>query len=209
MLLATSYFAPIVQYALIVKCKTYQLEIKEHFIKQTFRNRCEVYGANGKLNLIVPLKKWKNHTKTEEIRISNTEDWQTNHWRSLRSAYQSSPYFEFYENELKDIFNKKFEFLVELNCFAEKRINNLLKIEPTISKTEKYIASEYENDYRALIHPKNGSFVSKFEFREYIQVFESKYGFIENLSILDLIFNLGPNSTSYLENIVEKNGKKD
>ena len=199
LILPTSYFGSIFQFAIIVQNHTYHVDGLEHFIKQSFRNRCEIYGANGKLKLIVPLEKWKNHSLTQEIRISYDENWQLQHWRSIESAYRTSPYFEFYEDDLKPLFFLKESSLLEYNQQVENELKALLQI-----GTKHQLTSTYEPsapDWRKIIHPKNDEILEKIDFPNYIQVFESKFGFIPNLSILDLIFNLGPNSKNYLENI--------
>lgn len=202
MLLPTAYFGPVFLYSLYIHNPNYELETKEHFIKQSYRNRCEIYGANGKLNLVVPIQRWKNHTPTEEIKISKGEDWQSNHWKSICSAYRCSPYFEFYEEELGELFFKQFDLLIDLNSFIEAKMIMLLKMNISPIRTEHYTnCEEDENDYRHLIHPKNNLFWSKIKFPQYMQVFASKYGYIENLSILDLLFNIGPNSLDYLKNL--------
>lgn len=198
-ILPTSYFGSIFQFALIVQHKNYQVDAYEHFIKQSYRNRCEIAGANGSLKLIVPLEKWKNHCPTRDIKISHDENWQIQHWRSIESAYRTSPYFEFYEDDLKPLFFLEESHLLKYNLQVEAELKALLQI-----GTEQQLTTSYEAsspDWRIIIHPKNNEIIEKVDFPIYIQVFESKFGFIPNLSILDLIFNFGPNSKNYLENI--------
>jgi len=204
----TAYFAPILQYALQSTQSSYDLEVKEHFTKQSYRSRCEIYGANGILKLIVPLKKWKSGSKTESIEISYDENWPLLHWKSITAAYRSSPYFEFYEDELIEIFQKKFRFLVNLNQYAEKQISTMIQL-PLRAKKTKSFQKVSSPDLRLQIHPKSDSFVNQFQFPTYNQVFSPKFGFIKNLSILDLLFNLGPESLNYLKNIGAQYGKKN
>jgi len=197
--LPTSYFAPILQFALINLNEEYQLEAKEHFVKQTYRSRCEIYGANGKLALVVPLKKWRNHTPINEIEISYDEAWQNLHWRSIESAYRASPYFEFYEEDLKPLFFLETALLLERNQILEDSMKEIIGITASTVLTSKY--ETQQNDWRKKIHPKNKSEELGVNFPKYIQVFEEKHGFIPNLSILDLLFNLGPNCKTYLEKL--------
>ena len=199
LILPTAYFGSIFQFALVAQFQEYQVEGLEHFVKQSYRNRCEIYGANGLLKLVVPLKKWKNNTLTKDINLSFDENWQNLHWRSVESAYRSSPYFEFYEEEIKPLFFLKEDNLFNYNLYVENELKELLQIESKSSIKAEYSASE--PDWRKIIHPKNIEIHKKINFPNYIQVFESKYGFLPNLSILDLIFNLGPNSKNYLENL--------
>jgi len=198
-ILPTTYFGSIFQFALAAQHKAYQVDGFEHFVKQSYRNRCEIYGANGLLKLIVPLKKWNNHSSSKDIEISYDENWQNLHWRSIESAYRTSPYFEFYEDDLKPLFFLQENNLFSYNLQLENELKELLQIRSSSSISSSYEASE--PDWRKIIHPKNKELVGKKNFPTYIQVFESKHHFLANLSILDLIFNLGPNSKNYLENL--------
>ncbi len=199
LILPSSYFGSIFQYALLAKAKEYRVDGFEHFIKQSYRSRCEIYGANGKMSLIVPLKKWKNHCLTKDILVSYDDNWQILHWRSIESAYRTSPYFEFYEEEVKPLFFLKEERLIEYNRVIEKELCQLIQLPVDFIQTAEYIESS--PDWRQIINPKNKELKEKNLFQSYIQVFESKFEFIPNLSILDLLFNLGPNSKNYLENL--------
>lgn len=196
----TAYFAPIFQFALMSSEEKYSMEVKESFVKQSYRSRCEIYGANGLLKLIVPLEKWKNHSRTEEIKISYDENWQLLHWRSIESAYRSSPYFEFYEDDIRPILlNNKPTYLIDLNYLIDNKLKQLLNISSTSIKTEKY--ESFKQDLRKIIHPKSREINEEINYPFYIQVFTEKYGFIKNLSIIDLLFNLGPESNVYLNKI--------
>ncbi|MBL4707673.1 MAG: WbqC family protein [Flavobacteriales bacterium] len=199
MILPSSYFSSIFQFALIAQEKKYEIEYYEHFIKQSFRSRCEIYGANGKLSLVVPLQKRRNNTPIQNIKVSYEEKWQHLHWKSIESAYRASPYFEFYEEDLKPLVFLKIESLLERNQVLETEIKSLLGITTEVVQTSLYSPSQ--PDYREKIHPKNKDLLLAVKFPKYIQVFEEKDGFIPNLSILDLVFNLGPESKSYLQNI--------
>lgn len=196
--LSAAYLAPIVHYALIAQHESYAIDAHEHFVKQSYRNRAEIYGANGKLNLIVPLQKRKNRIPMHAIEISYEEKWQRLHWRSFESAYRLSPYFEYYEDEFLPFYeNKEHTKLLDFNLALEDKIKSLLGLNQARQLTEKY--EEQEVDYRQLIHPKHE--LEQIEFPYYIQVFTEKYGFIPNLSVLDLLFNLGPASSDYLKEL--------
>lgn len=207
--LSSSCFAPIIQFTLISGIENYKIESKEHFVKQSFRSRYQIYGANGLLNLVVPLKKWKNHTPIEKIEVSYDEDWQQLHWRSIESAYRASPFFEFYDEEIKPLVFSKEVNLIQRNTRIESTILKILGI-PTINVfTKSY--DQQEPDWRMLINPKNKVEIESFSMPKYIQVFEDKHGFIPNLSILDLLFNLGPESKLYLKQLNQAliNGTKN
>lgn len=203
MILPTSYFPSILQYSMQIKGKTFLVEAKENFIKQSYRSRCEIYGANGKLTLVVPVKKWRNHAKTEEIEVSFDVNWQNIHWKGIESAYRTSPYFEFYEDEIKPLFYLPETNLLRRNNIIIKELNSIINNEQQIELTEEYLPQK--PDYRILIHPNKNLLVQAIDFKPYIQVFEDKGGFIPNLSILDLIFNLGPDSKTYLNNLTIPN----
>lgn len=169
------------------------LEQFENFLKQTYRNRTNIYGANGKLSLIIPI----HHTGKrciKDIEISYAEDWQKLHWKSIKNAYQSSPYFEYYEDKLEKIFSEKPKFLLEFNLTALEIILKILKSEKEYSFTEEYVKSPEINDFRDHFSAKNES---EYQMDEYYQTFSDKLGFIKDLSIIDLICNIGPESATY------------
>jgi hypothetical protein len=172
------------------------VESYEHFPKQTYRNRCSIYSPNGLQHLVIPLDGRKDKTLTKDIRISYDRNWQLIHWRSLEAAYRSSPFFEFYEDELKPFYEKRTELLIEFNFALQKKIMELLDVKKEISFT-----SQYEKmpaglaDHRSIFSKKN---IPSKSFPRYLQVFENKHGFIPDLSIADLLFNLGPKAKDHL-----------
>lgn len=200
MILPSAYFPPVSLFSLLVKTPDAKTEAHEHFIKQSYRNRCEIYGANGKMNLIIPLQKWRNHTGIQDIKISFEENWSVLHWRSIESAYRTSPYFEFYEEDIKPLVFDQSEFLLERNQLITKEIGALIQCDLSQEFTDKF--EQQKPDYRQIIHPKNKEPLQGVDYKKYIQVFEDKHRFIPNLSILDLVFNLGPDSKSYLQNLI-------
>jgi len=176
------------------------LEQFENFPKQTYRNRAVIYGANGKLALIIPVL--HNGKKTiNEIEVSQRENWQKLHWKSIRNAYQSSPYFEFYEDQLAQIFTFETQSLFQFNLNALQIIQKILKTEKAYSLNEEFTKTPAEVDFRNQFSAKKES---EFEMEEYYQTFSDKLGFEKDLSILDLICNKGPESLTYLRNVQSK-----
>ena len=194
-LLPTAYLAPISYYAILLQQADCKIEHHEHFIKQSIRNRCEIYGANGKLRLTIP-KQRQGSSKTliTDIKISNKERWQKEHWNTIVSAYNSSPFFEYYKNELKSSFEEKEIYLIDFNNKSQEVILKLLQVEV------KHTTSTEYNHVGKFTDLRNHIFNSK-NMQRYDQVFMEKHGFIPNLSILDLLFNLGPESVEYLNNL--------
>lgn len=169
----------------------------ESFPKQTFRNRTNIYGANGKLSLIIPI----NHNGKREfkdIEISYREDWMNIHWKSIKTAYQSSPYFEFYEDKFKVLYEVKEKYLLDFNLKSIDIIQKILKTEKAQSLNEEYIKNPEVISFREQFSPK---IPSVFDMEEYYQTFTDKHGFLKDLSIIDLICNKGPESVTYIKNI--------
>ncbi len=196
-----TYFSPISQYAFINKANEVIFELEDNFQKQTYRNRCYIYGANGKLSLNIPVKHTKTdgRKKTKDTLVENNFPWQDQHYKSLKSAYQSSPFFEFFEDDLAVLFNKKYVYLVDLNIDTYLFVTDALQLSQSYSKTKEYEISPVVNDYRDFSVAKNGNI--SIEMDKYTQMFDDKFGFIGNLSILDLLFMEGPNAITYLESV--------
>lgn len=171
-----------------------------NYQKQTYRNRCVIYGANGKLNLTIPIHHGKsNHRKKDgEVRIKWVENWQKQHWKSIESAYRSSPFFEFYEDDLKPIFFSQPEHLMDYNARLLQELCTILEIDYPNQTATTYQPLNSEEEQ--LIQAKKKTLKP---FPRYAQVFESNHGFIHNLSVVDLLFNMGPESRSYLEKLAE------
>lgn len=176
------------------------LEQFENFPKQTYRNRTVIYGANGRLALIIPIL--HNGKKTiSDIEVSQRENWQKLHWKSIKNAYQSSPYFEFYEDQLAQIFTFETQSLFQFNLNALQIIQKILKTEKAYSLNEEFTKTPAEVDFRNKFSAKKES---EFEMEEYYQTFSDKLGFEKDISILDLICNKGPESLTYLRNVQSK-----
>ncbi|TEW77164.1 hypothetical protein E2488_00255 [Gramella jeungdoensis] len=196
-LLQPTYFSPIVQYVAISKSENICFEVEDNFQKQTYRNRCYIYTANGTHLLNVPIQHNKGiKQRTKDVKIDYKDDWNKLHLKTLITAYSSSPFFEFYIDELLPIFNKKHIFLLDLNLLSHQVIMDALQLEITTTKTNEFIKETPLNDFRKLAISKGEP---TYNLERYIQVFEQNHGFISNLSILDLIFMEGPNALNYLE----------
>ena len=188
-LLSTAYLAPIEYYVVLANSERILLEQHEYYQKQSYRNRCRIATANGIMDLSIPVDS-AGKTPIRDLRISDHNNWQTHHWRSIETAYNSSPFFEYYFDDLKPFFEKKWVFLWDFNTAIQQTILELLELDVKITPTDKYETEHSERmiDLRDKIHPKKEAFI---EIKPYYQVFEQKFGFIPHLSILDLLFNTG------------------
>jgi hypothetical protein len=202
MILSSLHFPPIIYFAYLYQFKNEEIkiDIHENFIKQTYRNRYSILGPNGVQNLIMPLKKSPNNCPIHLIEIDYSENWQKQHFRSLKTAYGNSPFFEYYEDFFENLItNHQEKLLIDYNLKTLNKVLGILKISPNISLTEKFHPYQ-EEDIRLEISPKK-ELKNNIQFQNYIQVFSEKNDFIPNLSILDLIFNLGNQSSNYLSKI--------
>lgn len=191
------YFGPVSYFAELIRAENYKFEIHENFPKQTYRNRFYIQGANGKLRLGVPAVH-NGCRKMKDLEISYDHPWQKEHLKSLFSAYRSSPYFEYYEDGIVAIFEKKEKYLYDLNLKTIEFISSKLNLELNLNTTESYEIIEDNMDFRNKFSPKEEPLI---QFPKYMQVFDEKLGFIPDLSILDLLCNEGPKSTTYLKEI--------
>jgi len=193
-LLPSCYLPPVQYISKLLLYPKAVIELYEHYPKQTYRNRCNIYGANGKLTLSVPLQHKSERTTTKDTRICYETDWRKLHWRSIESAYRSSPYFEFYEDDFAGFYSgKQFDFLTDLNEALLNKLVELMKIKTEITYTGSYEKTpEGIDDMRKLITPKDDFQRDKnFHINPYYQVFGNKAGFLPNLSVIDLLFNEG------------------
>lgn len=194
-LLPVSYLGPIEYYAFLIQKKDILIESKEYFVKQSIRNRCTIYGSNGLQTLSIP-KERKSSSKTiiSDINISKDDKWQKHHYNAIKSAYGSSPFFEYYIDDLQTFYSEKYENLFNFNLNLTKKMLECLQIKKDIKVSLNYIKNFKGYNLR------DYNFSSK-KITPYPQVFEEKYGFIPHLSLLDLLFNLGPETTEYLEKL--------
>ncbi len=200
-LLSTTYFGPVQWYQKLYRAEHVQIERYESFQKQTFRNRCLIATTQGVQALTVPVVRGESPLITE-VRISDHGNWRHLHWNALQTAYGDSPFFEYYEDDLRPFFEPQWEFLFDYNEAIRRKMCELLDIQPRIGYTEQYVApcsnlSESEGiinmcDYRDVIQPKHPGEDTDFEAQPYYQVYRQKHGFLPNLSVLDLLMNMGP-----------------
>lgn len=194
-----SYFPSISHFVAIVQADTVVFEMEDNFQKQTNRNRTYIYSPNGVQLLNIPVKHSKiAHQKTKDIVIENDFDWQKQHFKSLEAAYRSSPFFEFFEDDIAPFFEKKHRFLMDLNLEVFALVCKCIRLQVVAEKTnsyEKKYGSDNNKDFRYLIDGKKDMAV----YESYPQVFDDKHGFINNLSILDLLFNEGRFTVDYLK----------
>ncbi len=202
-ILSNYYFGNIQAFSHIINCRSVVIEQNDHYSRQSFRNRTTILAANWPMNLIVPVVKPKGKIRTKDILISYDTNWQKNHWMSIFSAYNSSPFFEYYKDDLHPLFQKQWKYLIDLNSNALELTLEMIEANPTIEYSNEYInhVPDGSLDLREVIHPKKDYKIFDRDFSpvKYHQVFSETTDFIPNLSILDLIFNKGPEAYSVLE----------
>lgn len=187
-LFSTAYLPNVHYLSQVINCENIIIEKHEHFVKQTYRNRCDIVTANGKLSLSIPLIKQADKELISDKKISYAEDWQKQHWRTIVSAYKNSPYFEFFEDEFKPFYENKFEFLLDYNTALLHTILNILRIKKQVEFTQSFELNPTQIiDFRSLSEIEKTEVVV----RPYYQVFSDKLGFIPNVSCLDALFNIG------------------
>ena len=200
-LLTSTYFGPVQWYQKLNQSDCCLIERHDHFVKQTYRNRCVIATTSGLQALTVPIERYEGaHCEMRDIRISDHGSWRHLHWNALQSAYGESPFFEFYADDLIPFFERRWEFLFDFNTAITRKMCELLDVHPQIAFTEVYASAEEEGvtDFRDAIRPKHPLPDDGFRPRRYYQVYEQKHGFQPNLSILDLLFNEGPEAVLYL-----------
>ncbi len=186
----TTYFGSIAYFRELVKYPSIQLEAHEHFIKQTYRSRCEILGANGILSLSIPVKRpGGSRTPLTEIRLPPDENWRVRHWRAIKSAYQSAPYFDYYGTEVQELLLNGDDRLFSYNRTILNRMLQWLDLEVSVDHTSEFVLPQ-PNDYRDGLVGKSGNFPPIPA--PYIQVFPGEKNYHERLSMLDAIFCIGP-----------------
>lgn len=207
-LLSTTYFGPIQWYQKLNRSEWCLIEAWESFQKQTFRNRCLIATTNGMQALTVPVERGDSRL-IRDTRISDHNNWRHLHWHALLSAYGESPFFEFYADDLRPFFEKRWTYLLDFNMEITTKMCELIDIEPHIARTETFVLMDEKRDksteppspikdFREAIQPKHPLPDPDFTLRHYYQVYQQKHGFLPNLSILDLLFNEGPEAVLYL-----------
>jgi hypothetical protein len=197
-ILSTAYLAPIEYYVCLHQGERIIIEKQDNYVKQTYRNRCIIASANGLQTLSIPVVKPDSlKCLTKDIRIAEHGNWRHLHWNAMVSAYNSTPFFEYYADDFRPFYEKRPKFLFDFNEELRELLCSLLAVSPSVSYSSGYvIPSDGSLDLREAIHPKKETFIKCFN--PYYQVFENKYGFHANLSIIDLLFNMGPEATLFL-----------
>ena len=196
-LISTAYLPPAGYFSLIKDSEAVLIEKEESYLKQSYRNRCYVLSANGPHLLTVPVFLGSSHkTALKDVRIDYSKRWQQVHLRAISTAYRSSPFFQYYSDGIERDIMKNHEFLLDLNASLTETMLKILGIKKPVTYTTSFTpAGDGENDFRYRISPKKAS---PFTHREYPQVFDTGRGFVEGLSIIDLVFNMGPDAVHFL-----------
>lgn len=201
--LSSAYLAPVEYYSKLKAFDKIYIEQHDHYVKQTYRNRCNIAGPEGVLSLSVPIIRPDTpKCAMKDIRISDHGNWRHLHWNAIESAYNNTPFFEYYKDDLRPFYENKYTFLADFNEELRCKICELMDISPVVEHTASYHTDFLpdEADYREVIHPKKDYTEVDQDFlpKPYYQVFESRHGFLPNLSVIDLLFNMGPESVLVL-----------
>lgn len=185
------------------------LEVYETFPKQSYRNRCEILSCNGLLTLSIPVVKVNgNNTLTKDVEIDNSTNWQKNHWKAIESAYRNSTYFDFVADILSPYYSRREYLLVDFNSKLIDEFLNFMSVNKLLTNSNEYIKTypDTVDDFRTTIHPKSQHQVSDNSFlpTKYYQVFNDKFNFHPNLSIIDLLFNEGLDALGIIESSIIK-----
>lgn len=201
--LQSAYFAPVGYYAKIYAHDKIIVEQHDHYVKQTYRNRCRIQTESGVMDLSIPVEKFADKTKTRDICISYGQEWRRLHLRAMETSYNSTPFFEYYKDDIHAIYERKEKFLFDFNMLLMEFTLDALGIQREIATTESYFEGEIGiEDARDLFHPKKENSKKNHlgtDSKPYYQMFAEKFGFTDGLSIIDLLFNLGPESVLYLK----------
>lgn len=215
-LLQTTYFGPVQWYQKLKRYDHCVIEQYDSYQKQTYRNRCVIATANGLQALTVPVDHSPltiDHVQCKDLRISDHNQWRRVHWNALQSAYSESPFFEYYADDIRPFFEQKYEFLIDFNEAIRQKMCELLDIDTSVSYSSGFMVQGSGfmvqdsgfmvhgsgfMDFREVIHAKHPQDDPEFQPRSYWQVFQHRYGFQPNLSILDLLFCMGPEAVFYL-----------
>lgn len=207
-LLSSAYLPPVQYFAHLQSAEQVWIEQYDHYQKQTYRNRCVIAAPDGPLSLTVPIEK-PNTQKAfmRDIRISDHGNWRHLHWNAIESAYNHTPFFEYYKDDFRPFYEKKFDFLVDYNEQLCQLVCQLIDIDTSFLRTESYVAEPSNTiiDLRDAIHPKKEVMDdASFSAVPYYQVFQERLGFLPNLSIIDLLFNMGPEAILVLQKSIKE-----
>lgn len=210
--LSSAYLAPVSYYSKLLHYDRIVMEQHDHYVKQTYRNRCHIAAQSGVLPLSIPtIHTNKEKCTMKDMRISDHGNWRHQHWNAIEAAYNNTPFFEYYKDDFFPFYEKKYEFLFDFNELFRQLICELIDFTPQVSYSTEYrgeLDKEYA-DFREVIHPKKDILVEDPELKvvPYYQVFEQRHGFLPNLSIIDLLFNMGPESLLVLRESQAKQPK--
>ena len=202
--LSSAYLAPVEYYTKLLAYDRVCIEQHDHYIKQTYRNRCTIAAPDGELALSIPtVKPASLKCPMCDIRISDHGNWRHLHWNAIESAYNHTPFFEYYKDDFHPFYEKKYEFLADFNEELCHLVCSLIDIQPVMERTSEYKTgfAPGEADFRERIHPKKDFSLEDPDFfpQPYYQVFQERLGFLPNLRIIDLLFNMGPESLLVLQ----------
>jgi hypothetical protein len=202
--LISAYLPPVEYFTKLLLFDRIYIEQHDHYMKETYRNRCRICGPNGIINLTVPVVKPETiKCEMKDIRISDHGKWRHLHWNAIESSYNTTPYYEFYKDDFAHLFERDYTFLIDFNDALLNLVCDLINIHPTLHRTDEYkqIFNPGEYDCREMINPKKNYQLTDVDFtpQPYYQVFQEKFGFIPNLSIIDMLFNCGPESLILLK----------
>lgn len=200
-LITPGYCAPIIHYAAMAQARQVYFEAQGNFQKQSYRTRMKIATSTGALTLIIPILHRKDKTQRQsyfEVKIENKFHWQRDHWRSLKIAYQTSPYFEYYEDDFEPLYHTEYIKLVDFNLACQKVILDALQLDIDPIFTQEYFKNPIQKDLRSLLVAKREP---DFKLPKYHQLFQENHGYLANLTILDLLFNLGPSALDYIEKV--------
>lgn len=202
-ILTSAYLAPVQYFTKLYAAPLILEERYDHYVKQTYRNRCIIAGPNGPQALTIPVERnGAGKTATRDVRISDHGNWRHLHWNALVSSYENSPFFEYYADDFRPFYEQRYEFLVDFNEALRHTVCQLLDLQPDVRPTLEYANAEAAGllDLREAIHPKaDHAADAAFRPHPYYQVFARRTGFLSNLSIADLLFNMGPEARIVLK----------
>lgn len=207
-ILSSAYLAPVEYYAKLFAYDKVYVECFDSYMKQTYRNRCVIASAGGPQALTIPTEKGEGaKCLMKDIRISDHGNWRHVHWNAFVAAYKHSPFFDYYADEFHRFYEKRYDFLYDFNMELCHWMCEQIDLQPVMIPTDDYVAvPEGMDDYRERIHPKKVYTEADPDFSlvPYYQVFDAKQGFQPNLSIADLLFNMGPESLLVLRDSIVK-----